>query len=198
MAMRVAGETVSLAIYRNTEIDVVGGGRGDSSAPAFAGPILRNLDPRSRDSILHLLRESGQSGCHQPDVNTTDSGESDIPSNPASPAVQWMAGAYFAEHLTGFVQARASPSDGLTDATLFVGMNWCRRGVGTLLLKAAIDWASCRRARTLRFVCARDDWPMRHFAKKFGARLDLVLGQIVADIPLAERIGKHQCAPSNC
>jgi hypothetical protein len=33
-------------------------------------------------------------------------------------------------------------------------------------------------------VCDRTDWPVRHFAKRFGARLDLVLGQIIVDIPL--------------
>lgn len=37
---------------------------------------------------------------------------------------------------------------------------------------------------------------MRHFAEKFGARLDLVLGQIVADIPLREVTDIRQRTPS--
>jgi hypothetical protein len=51
-------------------------------------------------------------------------------------------------------------------------------------------------AGTLRLVCARTDWPMRHFARKFGARLDLVLGQLVADIPLGQRIHEQHRASS--
>lgn len=196
--MRVTGETVSLAQYRITEVDAIEGSRGVSCSAASAEPIVRHLDLRNCDSILDLLRESGHAGCHRPDAIVAASGASGTPSNPASPAVQWMAGAYLAEHLTGFVQARTSPSDGRSDATLFVGKHWRKRGIGTLLLEAAIDWAACRQARTLRFVCARDDWPMRHFAGKFGARLDLMLGQIVADIPLAERISERQRAPSDC
>jgi GNAT superfamily N-acetyltransferase len=78
--------------------------------------------------------------------------------------------------------------EGQLEATLFVDAKWRRRGLGTLLLKATIDWASLRRASMLRLVCARTDWPIRHFARKFGARLDLVLGQLVADFPLGQRI----------
>ena len=192
--MRVAGDTISLVSYRIDEADGVEANRGDSGFVAPAGPILRPLDSRNRDSILDLLRESGQSGC--PGAIAADTERPRVESNSAPRDASWTAGAYFAEQLAGFIQARGSPPDGRTEATLFVGAKWRRQGIGTLLLQAAVDWASCRRISTLRFVCARNDWPMRHFAEKFGARLDLVLGQIVADIPLAERINERQRVPS--
>jgi GNAT superfamily N-acetyltransferase len=194
--MRVADDTISLVSYRIDEADGVEANRGDSGFVAPAGPILRPLESRNRDSILDLLRESGQSGCHQPDAIAADTERPSVESNSAPRGASWTVGAYFAEQLAGFIHAHGSPPDGRTEATLFVGAKWRRRGVGTLLLQAAVDWASCRRISTLRFVCARNDWPMRHFAEKFGARLDLVLGQIVADIPLAERINERQRVPS--
>jgi hypothetical protein len=55
-----------------------------------------------------------------------------------------------------------------------------------MLLKETQDWARRGEAATLRLVCDRADWPMRHFAERFGARLDLVFGQMVADIPLVQ------------
>jgi GNAT superfamily N-acetyltransferase len=97
---------------------------------------------------------------------------------------RWLAAGYFAEDLTSFVQTGDFSSDGYVETTLFVDAKWRRRGFGTLLLKATMDWASLRQASGLRLVCARTDWSMRHFVEKFGARLDLMLGQMVADIPL--------------
>jgi len=98
-----------------------------------------------------------------------------------------MAGGYFEEDLTSFVEAGDSSSGGYVATTLFVDAKWRRRGFGTLLLKATMDWAALRQASGLRLICARTDWPVRHFAEKFGARLDLMLGQMVADIPLGQR-----------
>jgi GNAT superfamily N-acetyltransferase len=153
---------------------------------ARIGPVLQRLGPCNQGAILNLLRGSGQPSCPEPqDAITPDA--LDRASRISSPAAQWMAGAYLADELTSFVQACDSQFDGPVEMTLFVDVKWRRQGLGTLLLEAAMDWASYRNASTLRFVCARTNWPMRHFAEKSGARLDLVLGQIVADIPLRHR-----------
>jgi GNAT superfamily N-acetyltransferase len=73
------------------------------------------------------------------------------------------------------------------EAKLFVDEKWRRQGIGSMLLKETMDWARRSDADALRLVCERTDWPMRYFAEKFGARLDLVFGQMVADIPLVQQ-----------
>lgn len=149
--------------------------------------MLQHLSGRNLDAILNLKRTSGQPSCPRPHVVTIDSGSLDCGSCCLPPAARWLAAGYFAEDLTSLVQATGFSSDGYIETTLFVDANWRRRGFGTLLLKASMDWASLRQANGLRLVCARTDWSMRHFVEKFGARLDLMLGQMVADIPLGQR-----------
>jgi GNAT superfamily N-acetyltransferase len=149
--------------------------------------MLQHLSIPNQDAILNLRRISGQPGYPRPHVITIDSGSIDNGSCSLPPAARWLAAGYFAEELTSFVQATGFSSDGYVETTLFVDAKWRRRGFGSLLLKTAMDWASLRQASGLRLVCARTDWPMRHFTEKFGARLDLMLGQMVADIPLGQR-----------
>ena len=112
---------------------------------------------------------------------------------PGLPAARWSVAADVAGELTGIVRACDDSLEGYADTTLFVHLEWRRQGIGTLLLEAAMDWALSRQARALRLVCARANWPMRHFAEKSGARLDLAFGQIVADIPLVRDIGDRRC-----
>jgi GNAT superfamily N-acetyltransferase len=155
-------------------------------------PVLQPLSSRNQDAISDLLRGSGEPGCPAPHLATTSHQSFDSGPDPASPAVQWMAGVYLAGELAGFLLVRDGMFDRQLEATLFVDAKRRRQGLGTLLLKATMDWASLRQASMLRLVCARNDWPMRHFARKFGARLDLVLGQLVADFPLGQRIPEQQ------
>jgi GNAT superfamily N-acetyltransferase len=153
--------------------------------------VLQHLSLRDQDAISNLLRGSGQPGRPERHViaPTTNNLDSD---SPALPAERWMAGVFFAEELTSFVWACDGSLDGQLEAELFVDPKWRRQGIGTLLLEAAVDWALLCKARSLRFVCARTDWPMRRLAEKFGARLDLAFGQIIADIPLGGRISQRQ------
>ena len=102
-----------------------------------------------------------------------------------------MAGVYLADELTSFVRVRGGAPEGHAEITLFVDAKWRRQGIGTMLLQAAMEWAAQHRASALRLVCARTDWPMRRLAEKFGARLDLVLGQIVADIRLGSPLANN-------
>ena len=105
-----------------------------------------------------------------------------------------MAGVYLADQLTSFVRVRDGSAEGHVETTLFVDAKWRRQGIGTLLLEAAIDWAARYQAGALRLVCVRTDWPMRQLASKFGARLDLVLGELVADIPPGQRIHQQRAS----
>jgi GNAT superfamily N-acetyltransferase len=143
---------------------------GIAARTRSGGPVLRHLDAGNNDAISGLLRRRVELW----------SGATDIP----SPASRWMAGVYVADELTSLVQAREGVLAGSVEAMLFVDPGWRRQGIGTLLLQATMDWASDRKANSLRLNCERTDWPMRQFAGKFGARLDLVLGELVADIPL--------------
>jgi GNAT superfamily N-acetyltransferase len=103
------------------------------------------------------------------------------------PPMTWAAGLFVANELTGVVRAGSATPDAHVEAALFVDREWRRQGIGSILLKEAMDWARRAEATTLRFVCDRTDWPMRHFAEKFGARLDLVFGQMIADISLVKQ-----------
>jgi GNAT superfamily N-acetyltransferase len=96
----------------------------------------------------------------------------------------WMAGWFVGDELRGVIRASHAAREACAEANLFVDREWRRQGIGTMLLKEGMDWARRREASSLRLVCDRTDWPMRHFAKKFGAGLDLVLGQIIVNIPL--------------
>jgi GNAT superfamily N-acetyltransferase len=124
-----------------------------------------------------------------------------VPANPDEqlsrglPAARWRVGAHVAGELAGFVQACDGTADGYVETTLFVHLKWRRQGIGTLLLEAAMDWARLRQAGALRLVCSRTDWPTRHFAERFQARLDLVFGQIVAEIALGRGIGERRNPP---
>ncbi len=149
--------------------------------------MLQHLSIPSQHAILNLKRISARQGCPSPYVLTIDSEGADNGSCGLPPAARWLAAGYFAEELTSFVQATGFSSDGYVETMLFVDAKWRRRGFGTLLLNAAMDWAEPQEASGLRLVCTRTDWSMRHFVEKFGARLDLRLGQMVADIPLGAR-----------
>ena len=150
-------------------------------------PVLQQLGSRNLDAISNLLRGSAQPEWPPPHIAAIGRQSFEDGSDLASPPVRWMAGVYLADELTSFVRVRHGSSEGHVEPVLFVDAKWRRRGIGTLLLKATMDWASRHQASTLRLVCARTDWPMRHLAEKFGARLDLVFGQMVADIPLVQQ-----------
>jgi GNAT superfamily N-acetyltransferase len=142
--------------------------------------LFRYLDPHKEAAILGLLR-ADKTSCT---LSATVSEGLDNHSRHTSPLAHWMVGVFFADELTGFVRACDGSFDGHIETALFVEERWRRQGIGSLLLGRAMDWGSRRKGTKLRFVCATTDWPMRHFAQKFGARLDLVLGRMVADFPI--------------
>ena len=161
---------------------------------AQISPMLQELSSRNQDAISNLLRGAMQPD--DPELQIAAIGTASFDFGVASPAVRWMAGVFLADELTSLVRVRDGASEGQIETALFVDAKWRRQGFGTLLLDATMDWAFRHQADTLRLVCARTNWPIRHFARKFGARLDLVLGQLVADIPLDRRLHGHPRASS--
>jgi GNAT superfamily N-acetyltransferase len=148
-----------------------------------ADRIVRPLGPRSEAAVQDLLHRCGRSSRNP----VTRQMILDRISQSTLPAVRWTAGLFVANELTGVARASAASQEGHVEAMLFVDESWRRQGIGSMLLKETVDWARRGEATTLRLVCDRTDWPMRHLAEKFGARLDLVFGQMVADIPLVQQ-----------
>jgi GNAT superfamily N-acetyltransferase len=147
-----------------------------------ADRIVRPLGPRSEAAVQVLLHRCGQSNRNP----VTHQMILDRISQSTPSAVTWAAGLFVANELTGIACASAASHEGYVEAMLFVDERWQRQGIGSMLLKEIVDWSRRSEATTLRLVCDRADWPMRHLAEKFGARLDLVFGQMVADIPLVQ------------
>lgn len=71
---------------------------------------------------------------------------------------------------------------GVAEVSLFVGEPWRRSRIGTALLQATEHWAREMGCSALRLHCLRSNWPMRAFLEREGARLDLIMGEIVAEI----------------
>jgi Acetyltransferase (GNAT) family len=146
--------------------------------------VVQQLGPCSEAAVLDLLYRCGQSSCSNQCLPPTSRMIVDRFSL-STPLAWWTAGCFLTNELRGVVCAGGASCEGHIEAMILVDERWRRQGIGSVLLEETIDWARRGKANTLRFVCERTDWPMRHFARKFGARLDLVLGQIVVDIPLA-------------
>jgi GNAT superfamily N-acetyltransferase len=148
-----------------------------------ADRIVRPLGPRNEPAVQGLLRRCGQSSRNP----VTRQMILDLISQSTEPAITWTAGLFVANELTGVTRASVASREGHVEAMLFVDEEWRRQGIGSMLLRETVDWSRRCDATALRLVCDRTDWPMRHLAEKFGARLDLVFGQIVADIPLVQQ-----------
>ena len=65
-----------------------------------------------------------------------------------------------------------------------VGVEWRRRGIASALIKAAKSWAMEQGMENLLVACSRSNWPIRSLLEKVGARLDLIFGEIVAQVPI--------------
>ena len=97
----------------------------------------------------------------------------------------WIAGLYADNHLRGVVEVYDLRPPGLVEAAFLVERDWRRRGFGTALLHAALQWAGEAERIVLRMVFSRCNWPMRKLASKAEARLDLSFDEIAADVAIA-------------
>ena len=87
----------------------------------------------------------------------------------------WIAGALVDEGLRGAVEVCDIGGSRAVEAAFVVEQEWRRRGLGSALLKAAIQWAAKTDRVMLRMVFSRCNWPMRKLASNAQARLDLGL-----------------------
>jgi GNAT superfamily N-acetyltransferase len=93
-----------------------------------------------------------------------------------------IAGVFAQGRIIGVVEVFEASRDGIAEVAFAVAADWRRQGIGSDLLVAVRRWAEQSGIRTLRMVISRNNWPMRQFAHKAGARLDLDLDEILADI----------------
>ena len=92
-----------------------------------------------------------------------------------------IAGALDASRLIGVVEVFEA-RDGVAEVAFAIDAEWRRRGIASTLLEVAKRWAEQAGVATLRMVISRNNWPMRQFAHKAGARIDLWLDEVYADI----------------
>jgi len=98
----------------------------------------------------------------------------------------FTAGAFVDGTLRGVVEVFEG-NGGVSKIAFAVHQDWRRRGFGFALLTAAREWAQRSGVTTLRLAMSRSNWPIRNLAEKVGARFDLSLDEIRADIPVTKR-----------
>lgn len=109
-------------------------------------------------------------------------------SRQAMTATAWIAGIVIHQRLRGVVEVYDMSACSVVETAFVVDRAWRRLGLGTALLRAAMQWAAERDRGLLRMVFSRSNSPMRALADKAGARLDLTFDEAVtADLPLSRR-----------
>jgi GNAT superfamily N-acetyltransferase len=95
-----------------------------------------------------------------------------------------IIGAIVDNRLRGALEVYRGTVDEPAKVEIVVEQRWRRRGLATALLKCAAQWAVSNDVYGLRLVFSRYNWPMRQPARKANARLDVLLGEICADIEI--------------
>jgi len=110
----------------------------------------------------------------------------------ASAKTGWIAGGFIGDRLHGFLEIHSLDDPHLWRASVLIEPDWRGLGLGTGLLQAAIAFAKASGRTTLRLAFQRHDWRMRKLVSKADARLDIVLGDLSADISLLAKLsGSH-------
>jgi GNAT superfamily N-acetyltransferase len=171
-------------------------------SPSYCPSIIR-LGPQHETDLARLLLTLDEASrvsrfaCAAGDAALIDH------SRRALTTSTWIAGLFADDHLRGVVEvydigraALASEASGqrgnsivrapgMVEAAFLVEHDWRRRGFGTALLKAAMQWAGEAERIMLRMLFSRCNWPMRKLASKVDARLDLAFDEIAADVAIA-------------
>jgi GNAT superfamily N-acetyltransferase len=148
---------------------------------------ITNLGPQHEADLLDLLL-----GLDDPsrrarfDYVPTDASLVEYAKRVVSTA-DFVAGAFIEGRLRAV--AEAFDYDGFSELAFVVHQDWRRHGLGLALLEAAKRWAEQSNRTTLRLIISRGNWPMRTLADKVGARLDVRLDEIYADIAVTGTSG---------
>jgi GNAT superfamily N-acetyltransferase len=163
---------------------------GQTAAAAIIAPRIERLGARRagelRDLLLGLDRSSRvcRFSCAVSDAYLIQY------SWRAVMTADWIAGAFVEDALRGVVEIYDG-GGGFCEAAFLVAAGWRRRGIGSALLAAATQWAAGSDRTVLRMVFPRGNWPMRRLAASAGARFDLDVDDISADIAVGDLRQAH-------
>jgi GNAT superfamily N-acetyltransferase len=149
-------------------------GRRTEIAP-IGGHLVRELGPQHRTELVRLGQSLDPPVCISHRLETAS----------------WAAGVFVDHRLRGLVEGRHPGDPIFVEVSLVVEPSWRGRGLGSALLKAAIDWGKASGRSTLRMVFSRHDWSMRKLASKANAQFDIVFDRMSADVSLLAFPGPH-------
>jgi GNAT superfamily N-acetyltransferase len=95
----------------------------------------------------------------------------------------WSAGAFQGDEIRGLISISDLTAGGAAKVFLLVDPKWRRRGIALALIAAAKAWAIDQGMVNIFMTCSRSDWASRSLLERIDARLDLVFGEIVAQVP---------------
>ena len=93
-----------------------------------------------------------------------------------------IIGAFVDNRLSGVLEVYRGTDEEPAKVEIVVEQRFRRNGIATALLRCAAQWAASNDVYGLRLVFSRYNWPMRQLVRRANARLDVLLGEICADI----------------
>jgi GNAT superfamily N-acetyltransferase len=184
--MRASNSELAIASDAATARDAFAATPTPPSARSVASPVVAQLGPAHEAQFLDLqlgldnASRVARFGHGVGDAAIIAHGKGTLST------AAFIAGVFLDGNLRGAVDVFEGEG-GVHKIALAVHQDWRRRGFGLALLTAAREWAQQSGVITLRLVMSRSNWPMRNLAQKVGARFDLSLDEIRADIPAAKR-----------
>ncbi len=158
----------------------------DSGRPPIQGLAVRQLDSAHLPELGRLLLTLDQaSRSYRFNHSVSDDYLIGHARNVLS-TTAWTAGAFLEERMLGVVEVFDYRTLGFAAAEFVVDPDWHRRGIGSALLAAAIDWTVRSGVPTLRLAFSRGNLPMRRLAAKAASRLDLAFDEMTAEIRLGD------------
>jgi GNAT superfamily N-acetyltransferase len=160
----------------------------------FSAAEVRTLNIDYLSDIRQLLRGLDQaSRCARFGWASNDA-SLDVHAQTAVANASNILGVFIDRQLRGVLEIYHGSASDPAEVALIVAQEWRRRGLGWMLLQAAMFWAAEADAGTVRLIFSRHNWPMRQLTAKASAKFDIVLDEISAEItacrtlPLARTI----------
>jgi GNAT superfamily N-acetyltransferase len=151
-------------------------------APDFAAAEVRTLNADHLADIQQLLTGLDQaSRCARFGWASNDAAL-DAHAQDAVAHASSIFGVFVERQLRGVLEIYHGSASNPAEVALIVAPDWRRRGLGWMLLQAAMHWAAEVDAGTMRLIFSRHNWPMRQLTAKACARFDMVLDEISAEI----------------
>ena len=146
---------------------------------ALADLAVKRIDETCEPTVRKFLLLSGHQDAHAGRTTAAVDG-----GQVAFGEAAWTAGAFHEDELRGLISISDPSAHEPAKVFLLVDPAWRRKGVALALIEAAKAWARDQGMQNFLMTCSRSDWPTRSLLERIGARLDLVFGEIVANVPI--------------